>query len=134
MKNSRTPILERRRGKRAAQEAELERERAREKARAFRELAKKRILVNVENLRPSNSYSMPDFVERGYYIDMPFNCKSCGPAQVWTEAQQNWWYESAKGEVHTKAILCLPCRRREQARRAAAREVHFAGLTTKGKI
>jgi hypothetical protein len=136
MKQPRQPLLsiqERRRIKRGAKEAELSQERAREKSRAQRELAKKHILVNPENLRPTNSYGTPEFVRRGYYIDMAFHCKSCGAAQVWTETQQKWWYESAKGDVWTTAVLCRPCRKREQTRRAAAREVHLSGLAAKAK-
>jgi hypothetical protein len=129
----RPPILERRRLKRGAKEAEVVRERERERARAQRELAKSHVLVNPENLRPTNSYGTPDFVKRGYYVDMPFNCKACGVTQVWTENQQKWWYESAKGDVWTVAVLCRPCRKREQGRRAAAREVHLAGLAAKRK-
>jgi len=132
-RQGRPAILERRRVKRGAKEAELSQERAREQARARRELAKKHVLVNPENLHPTNSYGTPDFVKRGYYVDMAFNCKFCGAAQVWSETQQKWWYESAKGDVWTKAVLCRPCRKREQARRAAAREVHLAGLAAKRK-
>ena len=127
------PILERRRIKHGAKEAELARERAKEKARATRELAKKHVLVNPQNLSPTNSYGTPEFVKRGHYVDLPFNCKSCGIAQLWTETQQKWWYESAKGDVWTVAIMCRTCRRREQARRTAAREVHLAGLAAKRK-
>lgn len=130
---SRPPILERRRAKRGAMAAELAQERTREMSRRLREAAKKHVLVNPANLRPTNSYGTPDFVKRGHYVDMPFHCKACGVAQVWTETQQKWWYESAKGDVWTKAVLCRACRRREQARRAEAREVHLAGLAAKGK-
>lgn len=130
---TRPPVLEHRRIKRGAREDEVAQERACEQARAQRELAKKHVLVNPENLRPTNSYGTPDFVKRGYYVDMPFSCKSCGASQVWTETQQKWWYESAKGDVWTKAVLCRPCRKREQARRAAAKKVHRAGLAAKGK-
>lgn len=119
--------------KRGADEARLAQEGAREHARAQRELTKKHILVNPENLRPTNSYDTPDFVKRGYYVDVTFNCKSCGVPQVWTETQQKWWYESAKGDVWTTAVLCRPCRKREQARCAAAREVHLAGIVAKDK-
>jgi hypothetical protein len=126
-------ILERRSVKRGAKEAEAIREAERERAKAQRELAKKHVLVNPDNLAPDNSYGTPDFVRRGYYIDMPFNCKSCGVAQVWSETQQKWWYEAAKGDVWSVAVMCRPCRRKEQARRAAAREVHLAGLAAKRK-
>ena len=128
-----SPIHERRKLKRAAAESERAREKEKEDARALRALAKRHILVNPGNLRPTNSYGTPEFVRRGHYLDMPFSCKSCGCAQVWTETQQKWWYESAKGDVWTIAVLCKPCRRREQARKAAAREVHLAGLVARGK-
>lgn len=105
----------------------------RERAEANRELAKRHVLVNPEHLAPDNSYGTPDFVKRGYYLDMPFSCKACGTAQVWTEAQQKWWYESAKGCIWTVAVMCRPCRREEQARRSAAREVHLAGAAAKRK-
>ena len=98
-RDTRLPILERRRVKRGAREAEVAQERAREMAAAKRELAKSHVLVNPQNLRPTNSHGRPDFVKRGHYVDMPFNCKSCGVPQVWTEFQQKWWYESAKGDV-----------------------------------
>lgn len=132
-RTARPPILERRRIKRGAKEAELARIRESKRENAQRQLAKKHVLVNPENLRPTNSYGTPEFVERGYYVDMPFNCKSCGVAQVWTATHQKWWYESAKGDVWTIAVLCRACRKREQARRTAAREVHMAGLEAKGK-
>lgn len=115
------PILERRSLKRGAKEAELAQERERVRARTQRELARKHVLVNTENLRPGNSYSTPEFVKRGCYVDMPFTCKSCGVSQVWTETQQKWWYESAKGDVWAVAVLCRPCRRREQAQMGGAK-------------
>lgn len=132
-RTNRPPILERRRIKRGARETELAQEREREKMKAKQELAKRHVLVNPANLRPTNSYGTPEFVKRGHYVDLPFNCKACGAAQVWTESQQKWWYESAKGDVWTIAVLCRPCRRREQARKAAARAVHLAGLAAKNK-
>jgi hypothetical protein len=79
------------------------------------------------------SYSTPDFVARGFYVDMPFACKACGQAQVWTAAQQKWWHESAKGDVWTIAVLCRPCRLRERKRKSAARSVHLAGLAKKAQ-
>jgi hypothetical protein len=113
--------------------AKAARELERKRARAQREPAKGHVAVNPQNLRPTNSYDTPDFAKRGYYVDAPFSCKSCGAEQVWTETQQKWWYESAKGDVWTVAVLCRPCRRRDQARRAEARAVHLSGLAAKGK-
>jgi hypothetical protein len=88
-------------------------------------------VVNVDKLRPTNSYGTPDFVGRGFYVDRPFNCKTCAAPQVWTATQQRWWYEVAQGDVWTVAVLCRPCRRRERERKDAAREVHLAGLAKK---
>jgi hypothetical protein len=102
----------------------------RETAQQSEEL-RKRVLVNVALLRPTNSYGIPDFVERGYYVDRPFKCKDCAKSEVWTATQQKWWYESAKGDVWTVAVRCRPCRRREQARKAEARRVHFEGIGRK---
>jgi len=70
--------------------------------------------VNHERLRPDNSYSTPDFVLRGYYLDRPFTCKDCGKPEVWSGTQQKWWYEVAGGGVWTMATRCRACRRRER--------------------
>ena len=89
------------------------------------------VVVNPSNLRPTNSYGIPKFVARGYYIDYPFKCKDCGKSEVWSPTQQRWWYEIAKGDVWTVANRCRPCRQRERARRTAAREVAEAGMARK---
>lgn len=86
--------------------------------RAFRlEALARGIVVDRSALAPSNSYSVPAFVMRGYYVDIPFECQACGEPQTWTAAQQKWWYEVAKGNVWSTAKFCRPCRRRERARR-----------------
>ena len=87
--------------------------------------------VNSDLLAPYNSYGTPAFVQRGYYEDLPFRCAGCGMDEVWTAAQQKWWYEVAKGNVESTAKLCRPCRRREQARRADVRRVHLEGVARK---
>ena len=89
------------------------------------------VRVNVSELAPYNSYGVPTFLQRGYYEDVPFTCKGCGVAQLWTAWQQKWWYEVAKGYVDSTAKLCRACRRREQARRAEAKRVHLEGLKRK---
>src|SRR5215510_2346764 len=85
------------------------------------------VLVNPSLLRPTNSYSIPDFVDREYYVDRPFQCKDCGKSEIWTATQQKWWYETAKGDVWTIAVRCRPCRRRERARKSEARRVQSKG-------
>ncbi len=100
----------------AAVQAELERATARS------------VAVNRAALTPHNSYAEPDLVTRGFYADQPFKCVSCGKAEVWTPAQQKWWYEVAKRDVFTVARRCRACRRRERERRTEARRVHLEGL------
>jgi Probable zinc-ribbon domain len=89
--------------------------------------------VNEELLAPDNSYGAPDFVGRGYYIDIPFRCVDCAKEEIWTGTQQKWWYEVAKGFVYSTAIRCRACRRRERDRRAEARRVHLEGMARKQK-
>ena len=79
-------------------------------------------------LRATTSYGIPDFVQRGYYQDRPFRCKDCGVAEIWTAAQQQWWYEQAQGDVWTVAVRCRACRSSERARQAEARRIHFHPL------
>lgn len=97
---------------------------ARLQARAQRDMLDARangIAVDVSALAPCGSYSEPDFVERGFYIDTPFTCQGCGKSEVWSAAQQKWWYEVAKGDRLSTAKRCRPCRRQERARRDEAR-------------
>ena len=82
-------------------------------------------------LRPTTSYGVPDFVQRGYYQDLPFRCKDCGRPEIWTAERQRWWYEVAQGDVWTTAVRCRTCRQREQARKAEARRTHLEGLALK---
>ena len=89
--------------------------------------------VNPANLSPNNSYGTPEFVKRGFYVDKPFNCRHCGVPQIWTAQQQHWWYELAKGDVWTIAVLCRPCRIKECERKVMARKVHFEGLSNKSR-
>lgn len=134
MKNGRQPKPEakvRGAGKKAAIRAEDARTLAKRATKARATHLKGQVLVNASNLLPTNSYGTPDFVLRGFYVDMPFSCKTCGKAQVWTATQQKWWYEAAKGDVWTIAVLCRPCRLRERDRKVAARKVHLDGLARK---
>jgi hypothetical protein len=89
------------------------------------------LTVCVALLAPNNSYSIPDFVRRGYYVDQPFRCVDCVKEEVWTAAQQSWWYEVAKGDVFTRALRCRNCRRKERARKVEARRVHLEGIARK---
>jgi Probable zinc-ribbon domain len=107
-------------------------EKAYEANRAKQRLStSKQVWVNSANLRPTNSHGTPEFVALGYYVDKPFVCKACSTQEVWSATQQKWWYESAKGDVWTTAVLCKPCRRKEQERKRQARQVHLDGLARK---
>lgn len=81
---------------------------------AERLLVDKKFWVDTDQLRPTNSHDTPDFVYRGYYVDKRFQCKACGATEVWSATQQKWWYETAKGDVWTTAVMCKPCRRKKQ--------------------
>ena len=74
-----------------------------------------------------NTYSLMPW----FYLDRPFTCRDCGSFQIWTAKQQKWWYEFAKGHIHTTAVRCRPCRRIEEARKTQARRVHLEGLARK---
>lgn len=114
-------------GARAAKRAQREREL--EVARLAKLVGE--VPVDAGALAPSGSYGIPDFVRRGYYVDLPFTCQACGQAQVWSASQQKWWYEVAKGDAKTTATRCRPCRAAERARREEARRVHLEGLALK---
>jgi hypothetical protein len=104
----------------------------RDETRAREEKLKGRARVNLAALGPSiRSYTVPKFVQLGYYEDMPFKCKDCGKDQVCTRTQQRWWYEVAKGDVHTVAIRCRPCRALDRVRASEARRVHLEGVARK---
>jgi hypothetical protein len=62
----------------------------------------------------------PAFLERGYYLEVPFTCTSCGSDEVWTAAQQKWWYEVAKGSIYSGPKHCRTCRREARLEKGKA--------------
>ncbi|MEQ1731919.1 MAG: zinc-ribbon domain containing protein [Vicinamibacterales bacterium] len=66
-----------------------------------------------------------------FYTNRAFSCIDCGTREVWTAAQQKWWYEVAKGKVASTANRCHDCRRRRRLRSAQDRRVHVEGLIQK---
>ena len=56
-----------------------------------------------------------------YYLDKRFHCIDCGSLELWTARQQKWWYEEAKGDMHSRAVRCLHCRKHLQALKEAQR-------------
>ena len=87
----------------------------------FEPLPRGAVVVDRAQLAPANSYGAPAFAMRGYYIDAPFRCVDCGKEEIWTAAQQRWWYEVAKGFVYSFAKRCRPCRQARRARRTGGR-------------
>ena len=73
--------------------------------------------VDESKLNMGNTYSSPP----DYYYDIEFECKDCGKVEVWTAAQQKWWYEEAGGYFFATAVRCRDCRARERARKQDAR-------------
>src|SRR5579871_6108934 len=106
---------------------------ARKKTAVAMQLAARRRGVHVDPaaLAPADSSSDPEFVERGFYVDIPFECQECGNDQIWTASQQKWWYEVAKGGRWTIARLCRECRRKDRTRRNESRRVHLEGAARK---
>lgn len=60
-------------------------------------LARDEVPVITSQLAPSNSYSTPDFVERGTYRPEPFVCKDCGGRRC-----------SRNGGTRPPRATCLP--------------------------
>lgn len=90
------------------------------------------VRCNPEALAPSSSYyTVLPFVDRGYYIDLPFQCVECQKQEIWMATQQQWWYEVAKGNVLSFAVRCRACRQMERNRKIEARRVHLEGLARK---
>lgn len=111
----------------------IEAERARKRNAAHAERLKRHAIVNPSLLASYNSYGDPEFVSRGYYLDVDFACIDCGAKETWTATQQKWWYEVAKGDVFSTAIRCRSCRRKERLRINEARKIHLDGLEKKAK-
>lgn len=105
------------RSRRVARKLEDESRRLAAQQAALRDAQARGVAVDRGALSPDGSYGVPAFVERGYYVDIPFECRDCGADQIWTASQQKWWYEVAKGGVWTTATRCRACRRRERAQR-----------------
>jgi Probable zinc-ribbon domain len=89
------------------------------------------LAVDPNMLPPPGSYRAPPFSERGYYLPHPFKCKCCGKEEIWTAAQQKWWYEKALGNWSAVAVRCRACRAEERVRKMEARATSLAGFLKK---
>lgn len=84
-------------------------------------------MANPQALSHNNTYGlMPRF-----YVDQLMQCRQCGKEEVWRAEAQQWWYEVAKGNINSKAILCRACRSVEKQRKEEARKQHQNGLALK---
>lgn len=85
------------------------------------------VLADHKELAHNNTYGrLPCF-----YVDKVVVCRQCAKEEVWPAERQKWWYEVAKGNINTTAVLCSICREKEKQRKAAARRVHLEGLKKK---
>ena len=130
IKRPRAIVVKEPRGLKRAHAAQLAKQR---ESKRHAQLLRGKVLVNSARLGRNSSYGIPGFVQRGYYVDMPFRCKDCGVNEVWTDTQQKWWYEIAHGDLWTVAVRCRACRRTERARKSKARGIHLAGLARKAQ-
>jgi hypothetical protein len=85
------------------------------------------IAANVAGLGLLHPYALAPY----FYVDKSFDCRDCGAEQVWRATQQKWFYEVAKGDLSATAVRCLPCRRKERARKEKARADSLPGLLAK---
>ena len=87
------------------------------------------VMAEPANLSHNNTYGrLPRF-----YVDRVVVCRSCGKEEVWVAERQKWWYEEAKGNINTQAVLCHSCRSAERQRKEAAREAVERGRLGKRK-
>jgi hypothetical protein len=66
-----------------------------------------------------------------FYVDKLVVCRQCATEEVWHAERQKWWYEVAKGNINTEAVLCRACRDKDKKRKEEARRVHKDGLRRK---
>jgi Probable zinc-ribbon domain len=85
------------------------------------------VLADQNELSHNNTYGrLPRF-----YVDKLVVCHHCGTEEVWAADRQKWWYEVAKRNINTDAVLCRACRDKEKQRKEEARSVHIEGLKKK---
>jgi Probable zinc-ribbon domain len=85
------------------------------------------VLADHAELAHNNTYDpLPKF-----YLDRAIVCRQCGTEEVWLAERQKWWYEVAKGNIFTDAVLCHSCRESKKAQRAEARRIHMEGVAKK---
>ena len=87
------------------------------------------VLAESTELAHNNTYGrLPRF-----YVDRVIVCRQCHIEEVWPAERQKWWYEAAKGNINSDAVLCRSCRDLEKARKDEAKRVHLKGLAEKSR-
>lgn len=71
------------------------------------------------------------FLKAGWYRDYPFHCRDCRKLEIWTDTQQKWWYEVAKGGILTCATRCRACRKSAREKQAEHRRKTAEGYAKK---
>ena len=85
------------------------------------------VIADQAELAHNNTYGrLPRF-----YVDKVVVCRQCHTEEVWPAERQKWWYETAKGNINTDAVLCRSCREKEKTRKEEAKRVHLDGLGKK---
>jgi Probable zinc-ribbon domain len=85
------------------------------------------VIADKGELVHNNTYGpLPSF-----YLDKVVFCRQCQKEEVWPAKRQKWWYEVAKGDINTQAVLCRSCRKMKKTRKEEARRVHLDGLAKK---
>ena len=85
------------------------------------------VLADQSELNHNNTYGrLPRF-----YVDKVVVCRNCGKEEVWPAERQKWWYEVAKGDINTAAVLCRACRQFEKAEKDRVRRLHLDGVAKK---
>jgi hypothetical protein len=105
-----------------------------ERARALADVDPRRdspppgaVFADPAALAHNNTYDLlPKF-----YVDRAIVCRQCGTEEVWPAERQKWWYEVAKGNINTRAVLCRACRESKKSEKAEARRIHFEGVARK---
>jgi hypothetical protein len=87
------------------------------------------VMADVSELSHNNTCGpLPRF-----YVDKAVVCRQCGKEEVWPAERQKWWYEVAKGNINTDAVLCHACRAEEKERKSEARQAHLEGMRRKNE-
>jgi Probable zinc-ribbon domain len=85
------------------------------------------VLADGGKLAHNNTYgTLPKF-----YLDKVVTCRLCGTEEVWPAERQKWWYEEAKGNINTAAVLCRACRTIAKQGKAETRRIHLESQVKK---